>query len=83
MNENNILQRLSPLVRSVFGNSELEINDSMNAGNTDGWTSLNFMRLLEAVEKEFGFKFKMMELLGINTMGDLIGAIEKHINTNG
>lgn len=83
MDQNNILQRLTPLVRSVFGNSELEINDSMNAGNTDGWTSLNFMRLLEAVEKEFGFKFKMMELLAINDMGGLIKVIENHVITNG
>lgn len=79
MNKEELIQRLTPLVRTTFGNESLVLNDAMNASNTEGWTSLNFMRLLEAVEKGFGFKFKMMELMGINDMGGLISAIEKHI----
>ena len=78
MNKEELIQRLTPLVRTTFGNESLVLNDAMNASNTEGWTSLNFMRLLEAVEKEFGFKFKMMELMGINDMGGLIAAIEEH-----
>ena len=47
MNKEELIQRLTPLVRTTFGNENLVLNDAMNASNTDGWTSLNFMRLLE------------------------------------
>ena len=36
------------------------------------------MQLLSAIEQEFGFKFKMMELLSIKSMGDIINTIANH-----
>lgn len=79
MNRAEIVIKLTAIARDIFRDDNLTLSDNNNASNTEGWTSLNFMRLLEAVEKEFGFKFKMMELMGINDMGALITAIEKHI----
>ena len=79
MNKEELIQRLTPLVRTTFGNESLVLNDAMNASNTEGWTSLNFMRLLEAVEKEFGFKFKMMELFNLKTMGNIIDSVTTHM----
>ena len=73
-----IVERLTPLAREVFGNDGLEVEDAMAPETTEGWTSLSFMQLLARIEEVFGFKFKIFELVGIRNMGDLVSAIGKH-----
>ena len=78
MTREQIIEKLSPMVREVFDNPTLVIDESMSPDNVDGWTSLAFMQLLAKVEETFGVKFKIFELVGIYTLGDLMAAIEKH-----
>lgn len=79
MNKEEIVEKLLPIVREVFGDSELVITDSMSADTVDGWTSLSFMQLLARIEESFGFKFKIFELVSIQNMGDLLAAIANKI----
>ena len=78
MTKEQIIEKLSPMVREVFDNPALVIDESMTPDTVDGWTSLAFMQLLAKVEETFGVKFKIFELVGIHTLGDLMAAIEKH-----
>ena len=78
MTREQIIEKLSPMVREVFDNPALVIDESMTPDTVDGWTSLAFMQLLAKVEETFGVKFKIFELVGIHTLGDLMAAIEKH-----
>ncbi len=78
MDRKEILEKLTPLVRTVFESPELVLTDEMSSETMDKWTSLSFMQLLTAIEQEFGFRFKMMELLSLKNMGDIISTIEKH-----
>ncbi len=78
MTREQIIEKLSPMVREVFDNPALVIDESMSPDTVDGWTSLAFMQLLAKVEVTFGVKFKILELVGIHTLGDLMAAIEKH-----
>lgn len=78
MNRQVIIEKLTPMVREVFDNSELVLEDAMSPETVEGWTSLSFMQLLARIEGEFGFKFKIFELVSIRNMGNLIAAIEKH-----
>lgn len=78
MTREQIIEKLSPMVREVFDNPALVIDESMSPDTVDGWTSLAFMQLLAKVEETFGVKFKIFELVGIHTLGDLMVAIEKH-----
>ena len=78
MERQEIIQKLTPIAREVFEKPELVLEDDLSAETVDTWTSLAFMKLLEAIEKEFGIKFKMMELLSLKTMGDIINTIAKH-----
>lgn len=73
-----VINRITPLVREAFGKPALELTDELDATQVDTWTSFAFMQLLERVEVEFGFKFKMMELIGIRNIGSLVDAIAKH-----
>ena len=77
MTRQEIITVLTPLAAKAFGIENITLKDSMSAANVAEWTSLSFMNLIASVEKEFGFKFKIMELFPINDMGALISAIEK------
>lgn len=78
MDRKEILEKLTPLARTVFESPELVLTDEMSSETMDKWTSLSFMQLLTAIEQEFGFRFKMMELLSLKNMGDIINTIARH-----
>lgn len=73
-----IVEKLTPLVKEVFGDGAIAVSDEMSPETTAAWTSLSFMQLLSRIESEFNFKFKIFELISIHNMGDLISAIAKH-----
>ena len=79
MERSEIIEKLTPISRQVFANEALEITDDLSAANVPTWTSLAFMQFLTEIENQFGFKFKMMELLQLRNMGAVIDAILKHI----
>lgn len=79
MTRQEIIDKLTPIAREAFQNEELVLLDELSAENVDSWNSLAFMKLLTAIETDFGFKFKMMELIQLNTMGDILDAMEKHL----
>lgn len=78
MQREEIIEKLTPLVRKAFEDPTLELADGQSAENVESWTSLAFMKLLSDIEQEFGFKFKMMELLSLKNMGNIIDAISRH-----
>ena len=79
MTRQEIIDKLTPIAREAFQNEELVLLDELSAENVDSWNSLAFMKLLTAIEADFGFKFKMMELIQLNTMGDILDAMDKHL----
>lgn len=78
MTREEIITKLTPIVRDVFGNDGLVIDDTMSAETVPEWTSLSFMKLLTEIQKQFDFKFNMMEILHLQTMGAVIDAVQKH-----
>ena len=78
MERQEIIAKLTHVVSNVFQIENLVLNEDMSAETVEQWTSLSFMTLLTEVENQFGFKFKMMEVLKLKTMGDIIAAIERH-----
>ena len=80
MERNEIVAQLTTIASEIFQLENLVLTENMSATNVETWTSLTFMQLLTAIEENFGFKFKMMELIQIKNMGDIIRSIESHTN---
>lgn len=80
MERNEIVAQLTTIASEIFQLENLVLTEDMSATNVETWTSLTFMQLLTAIEENFGFKFKMMELIQIKNMGDIIQSIESHTN---
>lgn len=79
MNREEIIEKLTPIVRSNLQNESLELRDDLSVENVSTWTSLAFMQMLTDIENEFGIKFKMMELIRLRSMGDIIQSLEAHL----
>jgi len=78
MNRDEIIVRLTPIAQNDFEKQDMILSDEQSSETVDTWTSFAFMRFLSDIEKEFGIKFKMMEVLSLKTIGDIVEAIAKH-----
>ena len=74
-----IISQLTPIARAMFKDENLVLTDDLSAANVPTWTSLSFMMLLTEIENDFGFKFKMMEILKLQNMGAIIDSIQTHV----
>ena len=79
MTREEVIEKLTPIARSIFENQELVLSDDMSADNVATWTSLSFMQFLTEIENQFGFKFKMMELFNLKKMGNIIDSVTSHM----
>ncbi len=73
---NNIEEKLTQIFRTVFNEPALNITPDTTANDVDGWDSLSHLNMISAVEKEFGVKFKLKDLVKLKNVGDLVRVIE-------
>lgn len=74
-----ILSRLTPVFRKVFGDNTLVITDQLSALDVEKWDSLSHMLLISEVENEFTIKFKLKDLNKMANVGDMIAIIESKL----
>ena len=75
MNRQNVMEKLQEIIRDVFGDSSLVINESTKADDIDGWDSLTHITIMEAVQDEFGVKFSIDEMIEMHNVGDIASAV--------
>ncbi|MGB5007789.1 MAG: acyl carrier protein [Ferruginibacter sp.] len=74
-----IISRLTPVFRKVFGDNSLVITDQLSALDVEKWDSLSHMLLIAEVENEFTIKFKLKDLNKMANVGDMIAIIESKL----
>lgn len=79
MNRDILKNEIQAIARDVFQKPELVVVDALSAADVDTWTSLSFTQFIAAIERQYGFKFKLMELLQLRTMGAILDAVLKHL----
>ena len=80
-NRNEITGKLQQIFRKTFDENSLEIHEGMGAQDVEEWTSLTHTLMIAEVEKTFGIKFKLKEIIQFEQVSDLLDAIERHIGT--
>ena len=70
-------ERLTPIFRDIFDRDDLVLTPALTARDVAEWDSLSHIRLIVAVEKEFGVKFALGELQSLQNVGEMIALIEK------
>ena len=74
--KNKIEEELTIIFRNVFADPKLEISNEMSSKDVENWDSLAHLIMLNEVESHFKISFKIREMAGIQSVGDLVTAIE-------
>jgi acyl carrier protein len=75
MKEEEITVKLKCVFQKVLGEKDITITREMTAQDMEEWDSLRHIQLISEVERAFGIKFKLREVLGMKNVGDLTDLI--------
>ncbi len=79
MNKEEIIEKVNTAFVNVLAHSNFELTDETTANDVDGWESITHMMIISEIEKLFNIKFKLMDLMNMNNVGDLIKTIQSEI----
>lgn len=75
MNNEEILNTVTTILRNTFGEQGLEINRSTSADDVDEWDSLSHIELITNIETQFKIRFALGELQDLQNVGDMVDLI--------
>ncbi|MDH7446561.1 acyl carrier protein [Aquimarina sp. 2201CG14-23] len=81
MNREEILSKVKASFVSVLEHENFQLNDTTTADDVDGWESITHMMIIGEVEKAFDIKFKLMDLMNMNNVGDLLNTIQSELSS--
>ena len=68
-------EKLNSVFRDIFDDEDITLNDATTADDIEDWDSLEHISLVVAVEKCFGIKFTMGEVMGMKNVGEMMDII--------
>jgi acyl carrier protein len=64
----------------ILEHDNFNLTESTTANDVDGWESVTHLLIINDIEKTFNIKFKLMDLMGMENVGDLINTVKKEIS---
>ena len=59
----------------MFDDDSITVNAETTADDIEDWDSLEHINLVSAVEKTFGVKFTMAQVVGMKNVGEMVDVI--------
>lgn len=75
MTKEMIYEKLNEVFQDVFDDDTITVNAQTTADDIEDWDSLEHINLVSAVEKEFGMKFTMAQVVGMKNVGEMVDVI--------
>ena len=75
MERSEIFEKLNEIFRDVFDDDSITVTDSTSAADIEDWASLTHITLISEVEEEFGIKFAMKDVIGMQNVGEMVDII--------
>ena len=75
MIQEEITSNLKSVFQKVFEENNITITRELTADDVENWDSLRHIQLISEVERAFGVKFKLREVMSMKNVGDLIDLI--------
>ena len=66
-----VFKRVNEIFQDIFDDEELVVIDETCADDIEDWDSLRHITLVSAVERAFGIKFSMKEVLEMKNVGEM------------
>ena len=79
MERTEIMAQVQEIFRTVLKNEAVVLTDEMTAEDVPGWDSLTHVVLISEIEKHFGIRFSIREMLSWKTVGKMVESIVKKI----
>ena len=70
-----IYEKLNEVFQDVFDDESIIVNAETTADDIEDWDSLEHINLVSAVEKTFGVKFTMAQVVGMKNVGEMVDII--------
>lgn len=70
------MKNFSEIVCEIFAIPPESVQDSMSSKDIPEWDSMNYLRFIAELEKEFNVSFSMDEVMNAATLGDLRRIVE-------
>jgi len=80
MNREDILTKVTNAFSRVLGHRNFKLTDATTAEDVDGWESITHMMIISEIEAAFQIKFKLMDLMNMNSVGDLLDSIASELH---
>ena len=75
MTKEAIYEKLNEVFQDVFDDDSITVNPDTTADDIEDWDSLEHINLVSAVEKAFGVKFTMAQVVGMKNVGEMVDVI--------
>ncbi len=80
MNREEIFEKLNVVFRDVFDDDSIVVNDNTTADDIEDWDSLEHINLIVAIEKAFGIKLAMKDIVSLKNVGEMVTVISSKIS---
>lgn len=75
-----VFEKVVMICKDVFDNEDVVLTEATTAADVDEWDSLAHLSIINDIETEFEISFTLNEISNSRNLGELIKALEKHIN---
>ena len=83
MQQSDIYDQLTAILRDTFDDDTLVVTPTLAAADVPEWDSFNHINLIVAIESRFKIKFQTAELEELHTVGHLADLIAKKLAAQG
>jgi len=79
MDQESIQLKVREAFIKVLEHDNFTLSPNTTAQDVDGWESITHMMIISEIENSFQIKFKLMDLMNMNNVGDLIEKVASEI----
>lgn len=76
-----ITEKLKNVILKTLNLEDFNFTEEMTADQVPGWDSLSHLNVITSIEKEFGIRFKTLELLKLKNIGELQQIINQKLGS--
>ena len=82
MEINEIIAQINEIFIDLFNDKSIHLNENSDTSTVEAWDSLNHIQVITSVEKHFGIRFDLNDLLNFQNIGDLCRGVQSKLNNN-
>jgi len=78
MNRDAVRGKIAELLGEILDEEDLHLSNDTTADDVDGWDSVNHVKLIVAIEREFNIRFGADEISAPKNVGELVDLVTRH-----